>query len=100
MNLEGSIQPWLVSADDGSLSDAIKLQDPQGTLTMPKPELQSEQRGLGKITAASLLIFGQEQETAPTTISQTYLPEVIHWACRNREKFGQEEQEEQTTTMQ
>ena len=42
MNPVGFIQPWLVSADDGSLSDIINSQDPRGTRTLPKPKLQSE----------------------------------------------------------
>ena len=41
MNPIGSIQSWLVSADDGSLSDTVNIQDPHGTRTLPKPELQS-----------------------------------------------------------
>ena len=84
MHPEGSIQPWLVSADEGSLSDAIKLQDPQGTRTMPKPELQLEYRGPAEIAAAALKIFGQgDQHTKPSQ----YLPEVLRRACRNFEKF-------------
>jgi hypothetical protein len=87
MNLDGSIQPWLVSADEGSRSDTIKPQHPQGTRTLPKPELQSEHRGPGKITAAALQIFGRDGKSASTTTSGTYLPEVLHRACRNYEKL-------------
>ena len=54
---------------------------------MPKPELQSEHRGPGRITAAALQIFGQDEKPAPTTTSSIYLPEVLHRACRNFEKF-------------
>ena len=33
--------------------------------TLSKPELTSEHRGLGKITAAAQQIFGQEEKSAP-----------------------------------
>ena len=87
MNLDGSIQPWLVVADDGSLSDAIHIKYTQGTGTLPKPELQSEHRGLGKITAAALQIYGQEETAAPKTTSSSYLPKVLRRACRNFGRF-------------
>ena len=87
MHPEGSIQPWLVSADEGSLSDAIKLQDPQGTRTMPKPGLQLEYRGPAEIAAAALKIFGRDQTSAQSTEPFQYLPEVLQRACRHFEKF-------------
>ena len=58
MNPICSIQPWLVSADDDRLSDAINNQRPIGTRTLSKPGLHSEHQGPGKITAAALHIFG------------------------------------------
>ena len=41
----GCIQPWLMSADAGSLFDIINKQEPRGTRALPKPELPLEYRG-------------------------------------------------------
>ena len=68
----GSTQPWLVSADDGSLSDAIKSEEPSGTRTLPKPSFLLETRG-PKITEAALEIFGRE--SAPQKPDN---PKLIH----------------------
>ena len=54
----GSIQPWLVDADDDSLSDTINKQEGRRTRTLSKPDLQLENRG-PKITEAALQIFGK-----------------------------------------
>ena len=86
MNLDGSIQPWLVSSDDGSLSDIVNSQDPDETRTLPKLELQAEYRGPGKITAAALQIFSQEEASARASQPSKYLPDVLPRACRNFEK--------------
>ena len=89
MNPVGSIRPWLLSADDGSLSDTINTQHPQGARTVPKPKLQSERRGLGEITAAPLQIFGQEEKSAPTRSrkSSKYPGGMLFKACENFERF-------------
>ena len=70
MSPVGSIQPWLVSVDDDSLSDAISIQHPIGTRTLSKPELQSEHRGPGEITAAELQICWPGGEVSTKAITQ------------------------------
>ena len=56
---------------------------------MPKPELQSEHRGPGKITAAAMQIFGQEEKSAPrrSRKSAKYSEDMLLKACRNFERF-------------
>ena len=87
MNPIGSFQPSLVSADDDSLSDALSTQHPIWTRTVSRPELQSEHRGPGKITAAALKIFGQEEKSAPNRSrkSAKYPDEMLIKACKNFE---------------
>ena len=89
MNPIGSIQPWLVSADDDSLSDTINNEHPIGTRTLSKPELKSEHRGPGNITAAALQILGQEEKSAlrRSQKSAKYPGEMLLRACRNFERF-------------
>ena len=89
MNPIGSIQPWLVSADDDSLSDTINNEHPIGTRTLSKPELMSEHRGPGNITAAALQIFGQEEKSAHrrSRKSAKYPGDMLNKACRNFERF-------------
>ena len=89
MNPIGSVQPWFVSSDDGSLSGTTNTQHPIGTRTLPKPELQSEHRGLGRITAAALQAFGQEEKSAPrrSRKSSKYPGEMLLKACMNFEQF-------------
>lgn len=87
----GCTQPWLVSADDGSLSDAIRKQEPRGTRTLPKPELPLELRG-PKITEAALQIFSRISTPAQISPKSKYLPQVLQRAMRNFEKFYELEQ--------
>ena len=84
MNPIGSIQPWLVSADDDSLSDTINNEQPIGTRTLSKPELMSEHRGPGNITAAALQIFGQEEKSAQrrSRKSAKYPGDMLNKACK------------------
>ena len=87
MHPEGSIQPWLVSAVDGSLSETINIEHPQGARTMPKPELQMEYRGPAKIAAAALKIFDKDKTSAQKSKPSQYLPGVLQRACRSFERF-------------
>ena len=52
----GSIQPWLMSADEGSQSDTIKPQQPSEERTMPKPRVLMENRGPLGIAEAAVAI--------------------------------------------
>jgi hypothetical protein len=78
-----------VNADDDSLSDAINNEQPVETRTLSKPELRSEYRGPGKITAAALQIFCQEEKSAQrrSRKSAKYSSDMLIKACRNFERF-------------
>ena len=89
MNPVGSIQPLLVSADDGCLSDTINTQHPIWTRTLPKPEVQSEHRGPGKINAAALQCFGQGEirTKAITQVIEVSRRDAIQGMQKLREVF-------------
>ena len=66
-----------MSADDGSLSNAINKHELQATRTLPKPDFPLELRQ----------IFGRFCTPAQVSPKSKYLPQVLQRAMRNFEKF-------------
>ena len=86
VNSYGSTRPWLASADEGSRSGTIKHEDPSGTQVLPKPDLITEIRGPGGVTAAALQIFSGHP-SAPIQLHANYTADILRKACVNLEKF-------------